>query len=42
MALMKYNVYPSKVFIGDTYCYFAGIILCIACIIGIIFNKNKI
>ncbi len=33
-ALLKKNAYPSQVFIGDTFCYFAGIVLCLAAIIG--------
>eukprot|EP00606_Chrysophyceae_sp_TOSAG23-5_P001574 GSChrysophyteH2.ASY1.ANO1.1363.1 assembled CDS len=24
LALLKYNWFPAKVFVGDTYCYFAG------------------
>jgi UDP-N-acetylglucosamine--dolichyl-phosphate N-acetylglucosaminephosphotransferase len=34
IALMKLNAYPSHIFIGDTFCYFAGIILAIAAIYG--------
>lgn len=34
IALLKKNAYPSSVFIGDTYCYFAGIVLCAGAIIG--------
>jgi UDP-N-acetylglucosamine--dolichyl-phosphate N-acetylglucosaminephosphotransferase len=30
LALMKLNAYPSTVFVGDTFCYFAGIVLAIA------------
>ena len=30
LTLMKQNAYPSTVFVGDTFCYFAGIILAIA------------
>ena len=30
LALMKENAYPAKVFVGDTYCYFAGIVFAIA------------
>ena len=36
VALMKENAYPSKIFIGDTFCYFAGIVLAIASIWGTI------
>lgn len=32
---MKLNAYPAKIFIGDTFCYFAGIILALASIWGI-------
>jgi UDP-N-acetylglucosamine--dolichyl-phosphate N-acetylglucosaminephosphotransferase len=35
LALLKKNAYPSQVFIGDTYCYFAGIVLCLSAIMGI-------
>ena len=34
LALMKLNAYPAKIFIGDTFCYFAGIILALASIWG--------
>lgn len=34
MALLKKNAYPSQIFIGDTFCYFAGIVLCLSAIIG--------
>lgn len=34
IALMKLNAYPSQIFIGDTFCYFAGIVLAIAAIYG--------
>jgi UDP-N-acetylglucosamine--dolichyl-phosphate N-acetylglucosaminephosphotransferase len=34
VALMRLNAYPAKVFIGDTFCYFAGIVLAIAAIWG--------
>ena len=30
LALMKENAYPARVFVGDTYCYFAGIVFAIA------------
>jgi UDP-N-acetylglucosamine--dolichyl-phosphate N-acetylglucosaminephosphotransferase len=33
-ALFKWNKYPSKVFVGDTYCYFAGIVFASAGILG--------
>ncbi len=34
LPLFYYNSYPSECFIGDTYCYFAGITLACAAIIG--------
>lgn len=34
VALMRFNAYPALIFIGDTFCYFAGIILAIAAIWG--------
>lgn len=34
LALLKLNQYPSQIFIGDTFCYFAGIVLAIAAILG--------
>jgi UDP-N-acetylglucosamine--dolichyl-phosphate N-acetylglucosaminephosphotransferase len=34
LALFKFNKYPSEVFIGDTYCYFAGMTLAVAGILG--------
>ena len=34
LALLKKNAYPSQIFIGDTFCYFAGIVLCLSAIIG--------
>ncbi|GAM88371.1 hypothetical protein ANO11243_064040 [Dothideomycetidae sp. 11243] len=34
MALLKHNWYPAKVFVGDTYCYFAGIIFATIGILG--------
>jgi UDP-N-acetylglucosamine--dolichyl-phosphate N-acetylglucosaminephosphotransferase len=36
IALMKLNAYPAKIFIGDTFCYFAGIVLAIAAIMGML------
>jgi UDP-N-acetylglucosamine--dolichyl-phosphate N-acetylglucosaminephosphotransferase len=35
IALMKLNAYPARIFIGDTFCYFSGIVLAIAAIYGI-------
>jgi UDP-N-acetylglucosamine--dolichyl-phosphate N-acetylglucosaminephosphotransferase len=34
LALLKLNQYPSRVFVGDTFCYFAGSVLAIAAILG--------
>lgn len=31
---MKLNAYPSQIFIGDTYCYFAGIIIAISALMS--------
>ena len=33
-ALLKHNWYPSKVFVGDTYCYFAGMVFAVVGILG--------
>lgn len=34
LALLYYNWYPSKVFVGDTYCYFAGMTFAVVGILG--------
>lgn len=34
MALWWHNWYPAKVFVGDTYCYFAGMVFAIVGIMG--------
>eukprot|EP00736_Rhodelphis_marinus_P004507 Rmarinus@m.28169 len=34
LGLLKYNWYPSEVFVGDTYCYFAGMTFAVAGILG--------
>lgn len=34
IALLKYNWYPAKVFVGDTYCYFAGMVFAVISILG--------
>lgn len=34
LGLLRYNWYPSKVFVGDTYCYFAGMIFAMTAILG--------
>lgn len=34
LGLYKYNRYPSKVFVGDTYCYFSGMVFAVIGILG--------
>jgi UDP-N-acetylglucosamine--dolichyl-phosphate N-acetylglucosaminephosphotransferase len=34
MALLMHNWYPAKVFVGDTYCYFAGMVFAVVAILG--------
>ena len=34
LALWYHNWYPAKVFVGDTYCYFAGMVFAIVGILG--------
>mmetsp|Transcript_76092 Transcript_76092/g.236312 ORF Transcript_76092/g.236312 Transcript_76092/m.236312 type:complete len:494 (+) Transcript_76092:3-1484(+) len=34
LALLRLNWFPSRVFVGDTYCYFAGMTFAVVCIIG--------
>jgi UDP-N-acetylglucosamine--dolichyl-phosphate N-acetylglucosaminephosphotransferase len=34
MALLKHNRFPSKVFVGDTYCYCAGMTFAVVGILG--------
>lgn len=34
MALLKWNWYPARVFVGDTYCYFAGMTFAVVGILG--------
>jgi UDP-N-acetylglucosamine--dolichyl-phosphate N-acetylglucosaminephosphotransferase len=34
MALWWHNWYPAKVFVGDTYCYFAGMVFAVVGILG--------
>ena len=34
LALLYHNWYPSAVFVGDTYCYFAGMVFAVAGILG--------
>ncbi|KAJ5052002.1 uncharacterized protein L3040_001762 [Drepanopeziza brunnea f. sp. 'multigermtubi'] len=34
IALLCHNWYPSRVFVGDTYCYFAGMVFAVVGILG--------
>jgi UDP-N-acetylglucosamine--dolichyl-phosphate N-acetylglucosaminephosphotransferase len=34
LALLVHNWYPAKVFVGDTYCYFAGMVFAVVAILG--------
>ncbi|KAF1843383.1 UDP-GlcNAc-1-phosphate transferase [Cucurbitaria berberidis CBS 394.84] len=34
VALLMHNWYPAKVFVGDTYCYFAGMVFAVVAILG--------
>ena len=34
LGLWRHNLYPSRVFVGDTYCYFAGMTFAVAAILG--------
>jgi UDP-N-acetylglucosamine--dolichyl-phosphate N-acetylglucosaminephosphotransferase len=34
LALLTFNWYPAKVFVGDTFTYFAGMTLAVAGILG--------
>lgn len=34
LALWNYNRWPAKVFVGDTYCYFAGMVFAVVGILG--------
>lgn len=34
IALFKWNRWPAKVFVGDTYCYFAGMVFAVVGILG--------
>jgi len=33
-ALLSHNWYPARVFVGDTYCYFAGMVFVVVSILG--------
>ena len=34
IALLQYNWFPARVFVGDTYCYFSGMVFAIVGILG--------
>lgn len=34
LGLLRYNFYPARVFVGDTYCYFSGMVFAIVGILG--------
>lgn len=34
LALLLHNKYPARVFVGDTYCYFAGMVFVVVSILG--------
>lgn len=34
LGLFQFNFYPAKVFVGDTYCYFSGMVFAIVGILG--------
>jgi len=34
LALMRQNWWPARYFVGDTYCYFAGMTFAVICIVG--------
>lgn len=34
LALLQHNWYPARVFVGDTYCYFAGMVFVVVGILG--------
>lgn len=34
LGLLRYNWYPSRVFVGDTFCYFAGMTFAMASVLG--------
>ncbi|VDN26698.1 unnamed protein product [Cylicostephanus goldi] len=41
LALYQYNKYPARVFVGDTFCYWAGMTLAVVSILGH-FSKTMI
>jgi len=34
LALYKHNHYPSKVFVGDVFCYWSGMVFAVSGILG--------
>ena len=34
LVLLRENQYPAKIFIGDTFCYYAGAVLALSAIFG--------
>lgn len=34
LGTLKYNLYPAKIFVGDTFCYFAGMTFAVQAILG--------
>lgn len=34
LGLLRFNWYPARCFVGDTYCYFAGMTIAVAGILG--------
>lgn len=34
LALLRYNWFPARVFVGDTYCYFSGMVFAVVSILG--------
>lgn len=34
IALLYFNWYPARVFVGDTYCYWSGMTLAVVCVLG--------
>ena len=34
LPLLRYNWYPAKVFVGDTFCYFSGMTIAVVAILG--------
>lgn len=34
LGLLQFNFYPARVFVGDTYCYFSGMVFAVVAILG--------